>query len=111
MGNHFAMMEKQLIVATMVQRLNVELVDDKELPRGPHGDPAPLAPQDAGKAPRGRRHPRREPGGVAQPPARSPGHPRGVPRGPQPPPRSFDLRWSSINMALSSKMESMRSTR
>lgn len=31
-GNHFAMMEKQLIVATMVQRLNIELVDDKELP-------------------------------------------------------------------------------
>lgn len=30
-GNHFAMMEKQLIVATMVQRLNVELIDDKEL--------------------------------------------------------------------------------
>lgn len=26
------MMEKQLIVATMVQRLNIELVDDKELP-------------------------------------------------------------------------------
>jgi cytochrome P450 len=30
-GNHFALMEKQLIVATMVQRLNVELVDDQEL--------------------------------------------------------------------------------
>jgi cytochrome P450 len=30
-GNHFAMMEQQLIVATMVQRLNIELVDGKEL--------------------------------------------------------------------------------
>ncbi|HYO73340.1 MAG TPA: cytochrome P450, partial [Archangium sp.] len=30
-GNHFALMEKQLIVATMMQRLNVELVDGQEL--------------------------------------------------------------------------------
>ncbi|MFE8601016.1 cytochrome P450 [Archangium violaceum] len=30
-GNHFALMEKQLIVATMVQRLNVTLVDGQEL--------------------------------------------------------------------------------
>lgn len=31
-GNHFALMEKQLIVATMVQRLDIALAEDKELP-------------------------------------------------------------------------------